>query len=1844
MNNKLRRFEALILALAMSVSFLSIPVWAADDSEMAADESAAAVSDTSEISEEEAVEAETKDAEEPALSEAELAEEAESLEAEETLDSEAEEESGEAEESVEEEASENEPEDSEETESEALLPQDVIASGNCGTQGDNVTWTLDNAGTLTISGTGKMKQYSNSSRPPWYSAYVNPYKGVGTGKITQIVVEEGITDIGDYSFADCEHVEEVSIAGQSLSVGRYAFYNCKRLPSFSWTGKRIDLGDHSFDSCSSMVSFQNTRAQSGTPSNSFGSYVFKDCTSLNYIQFLTNQLTGIDWTSFEGCSNLETITQSYYSATSPYCMPTGNYGGCLVYYYETSPGANRVIKCPAKLQMGTSGSPFRLGYVNSRRIEQYACYDCDNAVNISILYSVMEIGKSAFENCDYLRIIDLGKLLEAIREQAFAQCVSLESVTFPGSVKTIEKNAFQGCTNLSTVYFRGDAPQLNGAIFSSDMHLTAYYPENNETWTATARDGYGGTITWVAYTPTLTELNKTNYGARLTKSPSSDLGLGNQAMVYTGSAVQPGVGWVRYRVKAGSNKYDKIDLTKNTCYTYSYANNVNVGTAQVVITGCGEYTGSFTEDFYICPAVTAETTTFGYDGKSHRVDISVQGDATLYYSTDTALTFENYQTDGSTNAPARTTVGTTTVYYIAVPNNNPVAATCTSGSTTLVIEKGEQMLNAEISDDSIPIGGYAYITASARAGEISYSSANPGVATVDEDGTVRGVGEGETTITVSAAGTNNYLPAQKKLRVTVLPQQAQVSILDCEIEVQSEVQFTGNPVEASVTVRYNGTPLTKGQDYTLKYTNNTAIGNATVKITGCGTFIGTVTKRFAIVGNTGPVTKPIDSCTVTLLRPELPYNGKAQTPDLVVKDGETILLKNVDYTIQCDTAVGVGTYSVTANGAAGYSGSVTKQFKIVAVAPQLSFASSSVSMKLGDAPFTNPLQAVTDGTLTYSSDQASVATVHSTTGEITIHSVGTTVIHVHAAAGQNYLAGEAAYTLEVTAQAASALTLDSVSYSFGNTATAFGYPEKYNSPLSIYELIFGKTTKAAFWFDRDVSITGGIWRGNCAGFAGTSAILNDSKSGIALSDFNPAAASIAQLTPRNKSQTHNLTVTEYIEALQIAQHTQLFSTEMARNRVYTGKELKKGKKTLNALYETVVSETQAGRPVLLALYQSGGHAVLAYDVQEVSPTVSQILIYDSNWPQQDRRLTISKDSSGDYMEWSYEIGGSYGTWGTDSNSSSIGYVPYSTIKEIWATKGRLQENENVLSINSGSVAIYAGGDKPVATLMQGELSTKLEGIHIVDYLSLDRADTDTVFLSVPVDVYTFQNLDHSVDEFEVSVANTNLGATASTTADSITIAVDDSCNLNCVFIDAGEDDEYSITLNSSFSYDEDNVVVTGRGNGEVMEVSQTRGSINISNCQITSITVDGKEIGQHTIRASAGAGGRISPAGENVVANGEALTFQISPDSGYQIQDVLVDGKSVGAVGSYEFKAVSEDHQISATFKRIQHSIQSSAGAGGAITPDGKKTVSSGDSLSYRIEPKDDYMIQDVVVDGKSVGAVSHYEFTDITADHQISASFQQIQYSITITAGAGGSIAPDGTQTLNRGESLTCRIETLDGYVIQDVLVDGKSVGAVQSYTFSNVTADHQIRAEFAEKAENLITASDIVRTRAKKAQSVKIKAKTTAATALSYQSNHKSVKVSKAGKVTIAKNFVGQALITITAAETAGYRASSKVITVTVNPTGTSLSSVKKKGAGKLAVAWKKNKAVTGYQVCWSLTSNFREANTVTIKKNKTTKTTLSKLVRKKKYFVRIRTYKNVGGKQYYSAWSKSKAVKVG
>lgn len=138
----------------------------------------------------------------------------------------------------------------------------------------------------------------------------------------------------------------------------------------------------------------------------------------------------------------------------------------------------------------------------------------------------------------------------------------------------------------------------------------------------------------------------------------------------------------------------------------------------------------------------------------------------------------------------------------------------------------------------------------------------------------------------------------------------------------SSFTYSGSACVPTVTVKYDGTTLTKDQHYTLTYSNNTNAGTASVTIAGKGDYSGSTTKNFTINK------KAISACTVSLDKTSYDYTGNAVVPVVKVTDGSKTLTEKTDYTLAYSNNTNAGTASVTVTGTGNYTGSKSSNFTI----------------------------------------------------------------------------------------------------------------------------------------------------------------------------------------------------------------------------------------------------------------------------------------------------------------------------------------------------------------------------------------------------------------------------------------------------------------------------------------------------------------------------------------------------------------------------------------------------------------------------------------------------------------------------------------------------------------------------------------------------------------------------------------------------------------------------------------------------------------------------------------------------------------------------------------------------
>ena len=168
--------------------------------------------------------------------------------------------------------------------------EEMVPAGKCG---EDLTWVFDEVSqTLTISGTGAMYDCTSTARP-WFVFYEN---------IKTVVINEGVTTIGNYAFYKCRDLTSVNIPNSVTSIGKLAFSNCSALTSVIIPNSVTSIGGQAFEYCSSLKSFAIPNSVT-----SIGIGVFYGCIGLKSVT-IPNSVTSISGYTFMGCSSLTSVT------------------------------------------------------------------------------------------------------------------------------------------------------------------------------------------------------------------------------------------------------------------------------------------------------------------------------------------------------------------------------------------------------------------------------------------------------------------------------------------------------------------------------------------------------------------------------------------------------------------------------------------------------------------------------------------------------------------------------------------------------------------------------------------------------------------------------------------------------------------------------------------------------------------------------------------------------------------------------------------------------------------------------------------------------------------------------------------------------------------------------------------------------------------------------------------------------------------------------------------------------------------------------------------------------------------------------------------------------------------------------------------------------------------------------------------------------------------------------------------------------------------------------------------------------------------------------------------------
>ncbi|MCD8048843.1 MAG: leucine-rich repeat domain-containing protein [Clostridia bacterium] len=425
----------------------------------------------------------------------------------------------------------------------SIIPVITISAAN--TCGNNLTWTFDyTIGTLTISGTGDMYDYGeydyvyDELSGDFYETLTSaPWDGYS---ITTVIIEDGVTSIGNYAFDGCSRLTSVTIGNSVTNIGDYAFSDCTSLTSIIIPDNVTSIGEWAFRYCSSLSTliigsgvtsidsyafFQCSALQNVTIPygvTSISSRTFSGCSSLTSVT-IPNSVTSIGSTAFSGCTALASVTipnsvtrietnafnacKNLTSITIPASVTYvdgGAFSGCGSLnisvasgnqYYSSADGIlfnknqTSLLAYAKDAICSTYTIPTGITYIGGS-----AFSNCQNLTSITIPNSVTSIGDSAFSYCKELTEITIPGSVTSIGSGLFYFCDNLSYVTLGSGVTTIALNMFCYCSNLTTVTIPNSVTGIRwGAFYDCTALTDIYYNGSKDDWDAINIDSSNNT-------------------------------------------------------------------------------------------------------------------------------------------------------------------------------------------------------------------------------------------------------------------------------------------------------------------------------------------------------------------------------------------------------------------------------------------------------------------------------------------------------------------------------------------------------------------------------------------------------------------------------------------------------------------------------------------------------------------------------------------------------------------------------------------------------------------------------------------------------------------------------------------------------------------------------------------------------------------------------------------------------------------------------------------------------------------------------------------------------------------------------------------------------------------------------------------------------------------------------------------------------------------------------------------------------------------------------------------------------------------------------------------------------
>ena len=354
-------------------------------------------------------------------------------------------------------------------------------SGKCG---DNLTWSYDSTSSiLTISGTGLMYNYTSCG--PW-SSFDNTMR--------TIMVNNGVESIGNFAFAACSKVENVTMGGSIKILGSRSFYLASSLISIKLSNSLESIGSFAFFGAGSLKSIELPNSLLRIEQ-----YAFNFASALTSLT-IPASVSYIHETSFRGCTSVTSFSvnknNTYFSSIDGVLF---NKNGTMIYFYPPS-NSRTNYTIPANVTKIGSCAFYRTKHLNSINVESKNEYYSSRdgvlfnkdlttlirypskkmSAKYSVPGTVKTITGSSFYRGSNLESIIIQEGVTTIENSAFCFCTKLKTISLPSSVRIIEGGIVYKCDSLSLISVNENNPAYkseDGVLFSKDGKTIVQYPK-----------------------------------------------------------------------------------------------------------------------------------------------------------------------------------------------------------------------------------------------------------------------------------------------------------------------------------------------------------------------------------------------------------------------------------------------------------------------------------------------------------------------------------------------------------------------------------------------------------------------------------------------------------------------------------------------------------------------------------------------------------------------------------------------------------------------------------------------------------------------------------------------------------------------------------------------------------------------------------------------------------------------------------------------------------------------------------------------------------------------------------------------------------------------------------------------------------------------------------------------------------------------------------------------------------------------------------------------------------------------------------------------------------------------